>query len=29
VNVLDRQVKRFHKHVLSFEAHSSSHPCNL
>jgi hypothetical protein len=29
VNVLNHRVKCFHKHVLSFEAPSSSHPCNL
>jgi hypothetical protein len=29
VNALDRRVKRFYKHVLSFEAPSASHPCNL
>jgi hypothetical protein len=29
VNALDRRVKRFRKHVLSFEAPSASHPCNL
>jgi hypothetical protein len=29
VNVLNRQVKRFQKHVLSFKASSASHPCTL
>jgi hypothetical protein len=29
VNALDHRVKRFHKHVLSFEAPFTSHPCNL
>jgi hypothetical protein len=29
VNALDHRVKRFHKHVLSFEAPSASHPCSL
>jgi hypothetical protein len=29
VNALDRQVKSFRKHALSFEASSTSHPCNL
>jgi hypothetical protein len=29
VNALDCRVKCFHKHVLSFEAHSASHACNL
>jgi hypothetical protein len=29
VNVLDRRVKRFRKHVLSFEEHSTSYPYNL
>jgi hypothetical protein len=29
VNTLDRQVKRFRKHILSFEEPSISHPCNL
>jgi hypothetical protein len=29
VNALDRRVKCFHKHVLSFEARSTSHPYNL
>jgi hypothetical protein len=28
VNALDRRVKCFRKHVLSFEASSASHPCN-
>jgi hypothetical protein len=29
VNVLDHRVKRFHKHVLSFEEPSAYHPYNL
>jgi hypothetical protein len=29
VNALYHRVKLFHKHVLSFEAPSVSHPCNL
>jgi hypothetical protein len=29
VNALDHRVKRFHKYVLSFEALSTCHPCNL
>jgi hypothetical protein len=29
VNALDRRVKHFHKHVLSFEEPSASHLCNL
>jgi hypothetical protein len=29
VNALDRRAKRFYKHVLSFEEHSASYPCNL
>jgi hypothetical protein len=29
VNDLDRRVKRFRKHVLSFEEHSASYPGNL
>jgi hypothetical protein len=29
VNVLDRRVKHFRKHILSFEEPSASHPCNL
>jgi hypothetical protein len=29
VNALDHRVKCFRKHVLSFEAPSASHPCNL
>jgi hypothetical protein len=29
VNVLDHRVKRFCKHVLSFEEPSASYPCNL
>jgi hypothetical protein len=29
VNVLDRRVKRFCKHVLSFEEPSTSYHCNL
>jgi hypothetical protein len=29
VNALDRRVKCFRKHALSFEAPSDSHPCNL
>jgi hypothetical protein len=29
VNTLDRRVKRFRKHVLSFTPPSASHPCNL
>jgi hypothetical protein len=29
VNALDHQVKRFRKHVLSFEKLSTSYPCNL
>jgi hypothetical protein len=29
VNALDRRVKCFYKHVLSFEAPSASQPCNL
>jgi hypothetical protein len=29
VNALDHRLKRFHKHVLPFEAPSASHPCNL
>jgi hypothetical protein len=29
VNVIDRRVKRFRKHVLSFEEPSASYPYNL
>jgi hypothetical protein len=29
VNVLDHRVKHFRKYVLSFEAPSTSQPCNL
>jgi hypothetical protein len=29
VNALDRRVKCFCKHVLSFEEPSTSYPCNL
>jgi hypothetical protein len=29
VNVLDRRVKRFRKHVLPFEESSASYPYNL
>jgi hypothetical protein len=29
VNALDRRVKCFRKHVLSFEEPYASHPCNL
>jgi hypothetical protein len=29
VNALDHRVKCFHKYVLSFEAPSACHPCNL
>jgi hypothetical protein len=29
VNALDRRVKHFCKHVLSFEASSASHPRNI
>jgi hypothetical protein len=29
VNALDRRVKRFDKHILSFQAPPASHTCNL
>jgi hypothetical protein len=29
VNALNRRVKHFHKHDISFEAPSASHICNL
>jgi hypothetical protein len=29
VNDLNHRVKCFHKHAISFEEPSASHPCNL